>query len=233
MPLLPLLLICVGGVFCLAPLGLYLSWLAALNRRPRPTVLPGPWDFVALLCGLSGFLTAGGAVAFAGVMSNARILLRGNATQAWGVWTAEYVVWFLFAAGFILLVVGVVAGGAWVRAGSLSVYNLARPPAEAAVAAALSGCGLPAGRAGDRWGDAAGGVTVRTFDALRHVTVRVVGDDPRRREALARALARELAAAPADPTNLTAVWLGSASTILGATVAAVSVVVGYVVYVGR
>jgi hypothetical protein len=40
----------------LSPLGLYCLALAYVNRSRRPVLVPGGWDFVALLFGLSGFV---------------------------------------------------------------------------------------------------------------------------------------------------------------------------------
>src|SRR4051794_41973769 len=42
------------------PLAIYLLYLAHLNGRTPPTLVPGPWDFGAVLLGLSGFLLLAG-----------------------------------------------------------------------------------------------------------------------------------------------------------------------------
>jgi hypothetical protein len=52
-----------GGMACLFPLAAYLLYLAMINNRPHPTMLSGPWDFVGILVGTSGFwLIAGPAI---------------------------------------------------------------------------------------------------------------------------------------------------------------------------
>ncbi len=55
-------LIFIGSscLLCILPLTLYLTFLTVLNRRDRATIISGPWDFVAVLLGLSGFIILGG-----------------------------------------------------------------------------------------------------------------------------------------------------------------------------
>ena len=50
------------GVCCLFPLSLYFLFLASLHQRPRPTMISGVWDAIALFLGLIGFLLVGGTV---------------------------------------------------------------------------------------------------------------------------------------------------------------------------
>src|SRR5262245_15833948 len=78
-----------AGVFCLTPLAMYLLWLAAVNRRDRPTVVSGVWDFIALVAGLSGFLIFGAPIAVLALQSNARYGLRGNFEQLRTAWNQE------------------------------------------------------------------------------------------------------------------------------------------------
>ena len=40
-------------------LTLYLCWIASINRRSRPTVVAGVWDFAFLMVGLLGFILVG------------------------------------------------------------------------------------------------------------------------------------------------------------------------------
>ncbi len=46
---------------CLLPLAVYCLILALANRRPRPFLVPGGWDFAGVLFAASGFLISGGA----------------------------------------------------------------------------------------------------------------------------------------------------------------------------
>jgi len=58
---------CFIGVFCLAPLAVYLLWLAAVHRRGQPVPISGGGDLTALLIGLSGFILAGAVVTLTAV----------------------------------------------------------------------------------------------------------------------------------------------------------------------
>jgi hypothetical protein len=42
------------------PLALYCFFLAFINRRPHPVVIPASWDFAALLAAVSGLVLCGG-----------------------------------------------------------------------------------------------------------------------------------------------------------------------------
>ena len=51
-----ILVVCLAGVCSLTPIAFYFIWLSVITRRDRPTIISGPWDFAALLAGLSGFI---------------------------------------------------------------------------------------------------------------------------------------------------------------------------------
>ena len=216
----------------LGPLALYLTWLGVVNRRPRPTAVSGPWDFVALAAGLSGFLLLGGGVLAAGLHAGVRSALAGNWVQVRAAWDADRLLWLLAVAGYVLAVGGFVWLGVRGRAGSLSVYNLPRDRAEAAVEAALADAGISATRFGDVW--AAGGARVAAIDpfpGFRHVTVRLLDADPRVREELERGLRARLAATVTG-TNPVAVWVMTAGVVCMLT-ALMGVAVLYVVFLAR
>ena len=50
----------------LPPLALYLLVLGWINRRPRPVVMSGSWEFAGVLFALSGFLLVGGPALLGG-----------------------------------------------------------------------------------------------------------------------------------------------------------------------
>ncbi len=62
-----LLVLCMIVFTCLFPLTIYCLILAYVNHRPRPTMVPGAWDFVGVLLGLSGFILVGGPLLVAAV----------------------------------------------------------------------------------------------------------------------------------------------------------------------
>ena len=114
--------LCFAGVFCLTPLAVYLLWLAAVNRRARPTAVSGTWDFIALVAGLSGFLLLGAPIAITALQSNARYWTRGNFEQLRSAWNQERVTWLIVAGGYVASVATAVAVGTIRRKNTLAVY---------------------------------------------------------------------------------------------------------------
>jgi len=56
----------------LPPLALYLLALGWVNRRPRPMMAAGTWDFAGVLFALSGFLLFGGPALLGGLDEQSR-----------------------------------------------------------------------------------------------------------------------------------------------------------------
>lgn len=226
---LPLLVVLLCGAFGLAPLALYLSWLASVNRRPRPTVVGGGWDFVWLLGGLSGFLIYGGGLLVAGLQSNVRYAVRGNWQQVRDAWGHERITWAAIAVGYLLAVAGLAALVIASRLRTLSVFNIDRHEAEAAIDAALAEAGVSASRFGNVWSNDRPVVAIDAFTGLRHVSVRVLSPDPRAREELERALRPRLAAAPPAGAPVAA-WLYSAAISCGVAVLCCTILTGFFIY---
>lgn len=201
--------LCMGGIVCLTPLTLYLFWLAALNRRVRPTVVAGNWDFVALLAALSGFLLCVGFVLSA-VSVQASPFAGGGFAQVWRTrWLTE-VTWLLVTGGYLALVLAAAALTLRRRQRTLAVYNIDPADAEAALAAALANAGLAAGRFGNLWSDGRPLAEVVPFHALKHVSVRLLADDQRLREELERELRAAVPRRPAAD-NPAAAWIATAA----------------------
>lgn len=192
---LPIVITCLVGVFCLAPVVIYLTWLAALNRRPQPTVLDGQLDFAALLAGLSGFILFGGGVLVAAVQSNARIVGRGSWEQIRAAWGQEQTAWLATAGGYLIVVIAVATVGFINRRRSVVVFNVDRPTVETAVEDSLAATGLPADRQGNLWrvADNTPVVSLDPAPGLRNVTVRFESADPRIAEELDRGIRFRLA----------------------------------------
>jgi hypothetical protein len=173
-----ILVVCLAGVFCLGPLVFYFLWLAGINRRDRPTVVAGPWDFVALLCGLSGFVLFGGALLLSLLQSNARFWMRGNFEALREAWGQEQTTWTLIVLGYLFVVVGGTVLALLSRRCTLVVYNVDPGQFETMLAELFEQMGRPIERRGNLW---AGGVPlfeVEPFAAGRVVTLRWVSDDP-------------------------------------------------------
>jgi hypothetical protein len=227
---LPLLVILLCGVFCLAPLTLYLSWLGSINRRPRPTVVGGGWDFVWLLGGLSGFLLFGGGLLVASLQSSVRYAARGNWQQIRDAWGEEKFAWAAVALGYLLVVGGLSALVIVSRMRTLSVFNIDRSEAEAVIDAALAEAGVSASRFGNVWSNDRPVVAIDVFHGLRHVSVRLLSTDPRVCEELDRILRQKFAAAPPSDSPVAA-WLYSAAISCGVTVVFCVLLVAFFIYV--
>jgi hypothetical protein len=205
-----IVIICLCGVFCFGPLSLYLTWLGAVNRRNRPTVMAGTWDFVALIAGLSGFLIFGGGMLLALLQSSIRALFSGNFAAFHLAWEAEHLAWMVIALVYFLSVAGLVFFSLRSRIHSLSVYNMNRDQMELVIETTLAEMGLSATRFGNVWAQDHGIVSLDTFPGFRHATVRFLVSDERLREELERALRLRLSTVFMMP-NPIAVWITSAS----------------------
>lgn len=167
----------LAGVFSLAPLLLYLLWLSIIVRRHRPTVLPGHWDFAALLAGLSGFILFGGGLLLFLMQSNVRFLIRGNFEALRDAWAKEYVAWLITILLYMLFVVGGSFLTLQSRRRSLVIYNVEPEQFEAALAEVFDQLGRPVERRGNLFVGGLPLCEVDTFHAGRTVTLRWVSED--------------------------------------------------------
>ncbi|OWK36985.1 hypothetical protein FRUB_07907 [Fimbriiglobus ruber] len=219
-------------MLCLTPVAVYLSWLGSINRRPRPTVISGAWDFVFLLGGLAGFVLFGGGIILSVLQSNIRLIGRGNWEQIKAVWGQEHLEWAAVTLAYILIVAAVVAVVVLLRAATLSVYNIGRDDLENAVDEALAQAGIPGVRTGNVWAADYRVVAIDWFAGFRHATVRILTPHPRDAEEIERGLRKRLAATPAADGPV-ASWLRSAATICLAAVACSLFLVFYFLYLNR
>jgi hypothetical protein len=142
-----LILIGSGCLVCLMPLAIYLLYLAHLNGRTPPTLVPGPWDFGAVLLGLSGFLLLAGPLLISLVDSVWRGYVFGGWADLRGVGRREALAGSLMAVGY-LIIVG--SGVAWLirnRRPVTAVYNVAAAAVEPALTVVLDELGHPWRRA--------------------------------------------------------------------------------------
>lgn len=204
------LVVCLAGVFCLAPLSAYLLWLALLNRRPRPSVVAGTWDFTALLLGLSGFLLYGGGLLLSLLQSNVRYWMRGNLEALRDAWGREKVAWLLVVGAYLLLVVGGAALTLLSRRRTLVVYNVEPGPFEVTLAEVFEQVGRPAERRGNVWVAGTPVCEVEAFAGGRTVTLRWVGDDPQLAQEVERHLRAAVGGIPSADSQ-TGRWLMSSA----------------------
>jgi hypothetical protein len=171
------LVVCLAAVLCLGPLAGYLLWLTTVTRRDRPTLVTGPWDFAALLVGLSGFVLFGGVLLLTLVQSNARFLTRGNFEAIRNSWGQEKTSWTLVTMGYVVMVFGGVYVTLVARRRSLVVYNVEPERFEAAVTEVFEHRGMPLERRGNTWSSGVPLFELEPFAAGKTVTLRWLSDD--------------------------------------------------------
>jgi hypothetical protein len=138
-PLLPLV------VAFLVPVAAYCLLLAAINRRPHPVMVSGPWDAAGLLFAASGgLLYVGPAILWMRFIGEVSTPAVGRSfldvfLPSWRIWLAYYVV--LIAGSIALL---------WLRRGKTVIYNVAPPDFERVLALLLDRLGLDWNRLGNR-----------------------------------------------------------------------------------
>jgi hypothetical protein len=222
----------MGGVVCFTPLTVYLFWLAAVNRRDRPTVVAGTWDFVALLAGLSGFLGCGTGLFLSVVVAGAHLWGGNTFEEIRDSWGKDRTAWTIALAA-LLAAVGLAVGLTLVaRRRVLVAYNTDLPAADAALSRVFDDLGLPVKRLGHLWTDGRRLVEVVPFHLFRHVSFRLVADDPRLREELDRRLR---AAVPDQPAgdNPVAPWITTTAASLFITVLCCVLLIGTAVFAVR
>ncbi|MCE9566022.1 MAG: hypothetical protein K8U57_28710 [Planctomycetes bacterium] len=192
-----ILVICIANVFCLAPLSIYLFYLAILARRDRPTVISGPWDFAGLTVGLSGFFVFGGGIVLSLLQSNFRYWLRGNLEAFRAAWGSEKTAWMVISTVYFLGIVCGIALTLAARRRSLVVYNIEPIDFESAIVDVFEQLGRPLERRGNLWAAGVPLFELDSFEGGRTVTLRWVAEDLvlfQEAERLLRQAARNLAA---------------------------------------
>ena len=132
----------------LFPLTVYCVVLAMVNRRRHPVVVSGPWDFLGVVLGQSGFLLAGGPAILSNLVLPGR-LLRLPESQSEADWRPALLA-VLLALYFVALVVGVLLV-ARLRREVTSVYNIEPSRFDEVFGRVLDQLGFPWTRAGNRF----------------------------------------------------------------------------------
>jgi hypothetical protein len=213
-----ILVLCLAAVFCLAPLAIYLLWLALVTRRPRPTVISGTWDFVGLAAGLSGFVLFGGGLVLSLVQSNFRYWMRGNFESLRAAWGQEKVTWMLFAFLYVTLVITWIALALAARRRSLVVYHVDPAVFEAALGEIFEQLNRPVERHGNLWVGPVPLAEVDRFVAGRTVTLRWVAEDRLLFQEVERLL-REAVRTISSDENPATRWLMAGAVGAGASAA--------------
>jgi hypothetical protein len=210
------LVICVLAALCLPPLAVYLLWLTTVTRRSRPTVISGPWDFAALVAGLSGFILFGGALMLSVLQSNFRYWMRGNVEALRAAWGQERVLWSILAGAYALLVLTWVVLTVLARRRSLVFYNVEPAEFEATVTEVFDQLNRPVERRGNQWIGNVPLFELDRFEAGHTVTLRWVAEDPILFQEVERLL-REAVRGLAPEQNGATAWLMAAALGTGLT----------------
>jgi hypothetical protein len=136
--------------FLLPPLALYLIVLGWINRRPRPILTAGTWDFAGVLFAVSGFLLIGGPAFLSSLDEKSRLFwLLGDAESSRPSPGANWTFWIVAR----LIYFGIIAGGAasvlWRCRRLTSVYNVDSQGIITALEQTFQRLGLNALRTGD------------------------------------------------------------------------------------
>jgi hypothetical protein len=214
-----ILVLCLAGVFCLAPVAMYFLWLAFVTRRQQPTLLSGPWDFVGLVAGLSGFILFGGGLVLSLFQSNFRYWMRGNFESLRAAWGQEKVTWILLALLYLMMVIGWIALTIAARRRSLVIYNIEPSTFEATLAEVFDQINRPVERRGNLWICGVPLCELDRFVGGQTVTLRWLSDDRRLFQDVERLL-REALRHVMAADNPTSRWLMASS--VGAGLSAVS-----------
>jgi hypothetical protein len=172
-----ILVLCLAGAFCLAPLAVYLLWLAQITRRERPTIMAGTWDYAILLIGLSGFILFGGALILSLLQSNFRYWMRGNAEGLRAAWGQEWLTWTLLALLYLIIVVGGITLTLLSRRRTLVVYNVDLATFESTLTEVFEHLNRPIERRGNIWFSGVPLLELERFPRGKTVTLRWISDD--------------------------------------------------------
>jgi hypothetical protein len=174
-----ILVLCMVGAFCLAPLAIYLLWLAQITRKSRPTILGGAWDYAGLLMGLSGFILFGGALVLSLLQTNFRYWMRGNFEGLRAAWIQEKVTWIILAGTYLTLVIGCIALTLASRRRTIVLYNINPNAFETTLTEVFEQMDRPIERRGNAWFGPMGAqlFELERFARGRTVTLRWVSED--------------------------------------------------------
>jgi hypothetical protein len=132
----------------LLPLAVYLLILGSINRRRRPLLVGGVWDFIGLLFAASGFLLFGGPAVLSSLSERwRRRWLLGQAGGDAGEGLYEF--WVFLSALYFLAVVAGAAWLLWRQRHLTAVYNVSGDLLEEALGRACDRLGLNPVRSGN------------------------------------------------------------------------------------
>jgi len=214
------------------PIGIYCLILGALNRRDRPVLVSGPWDFAGVLFAASGVLLV--VVPF-GMLPSLhehwqfyRLMGHpGTGEERGGVtYILSLGLWFLYYAGVILSAVWMLNR----RRAITAVYNVDSSVLEVGLSRVLERLGLPWRRSGNYFllsPAASNGLALEleSFPPLRHATLRWHGADAPSRQAIEKELEMVLAGMSASENSVAGWFFSLGASVMLVTLAGVAFLV--------
>jgi hypothetical protein len=194
-----ILLILLFLVF-IFPIAVYLLILGLMNRRDRPMVLSGVWDFVGVLWAASGLLlfVCPGALAALHERWQLHFLVGGSrAVEALG--EEGQLLWTFISALYFTVVV---SGAAWLlfrRRQMTSIYNIEPPVFDTLLAGVLDRLGCSWARAGNQLFIKPGTALLNNQPAqaeMPRVHTEIIGSELAHAAMRARTLTEALAGSP-------------------------------------
>jgi hypothetical protein len=137
----------------LLPLAIYLLLLGTINRRRRPLMVSGPWDFVGVLFAASGFLLFGGPGALSVLNDRWRdaLVYGQNPSSATATTESLWDWWLFFMAAYFVVVVAGAAYFLWRARNQTSIYNVDLETIQTSLARIFERLGLRPLRSGDMY----------------------------------------------------------------------------------
>jgi hypothetical protein len=132
----------------LFPVAIYFLILGAINRRDRPLMVSGAWDFVGILFAASGFLLFVGPGVLGALYERWRYFLLFGQGGTVALSNAGYYFWVSVWGLYYVLVVGGAAFMLWRRRKTTAIYNVDVPTLQTALTEVLERLGLSWTRAG-------------------------------------------------------------------------------------
>jgi hypothetical protein len=201
------------------PLGIYCLILGVLNRRDRPLLVSGPWDFAGVLFAASGFLLFVGPAVLSSLHERWRYYwMYGDNSNGEDINTIAHYSWLT---AWYLYYAVIVAGAAYIlrqRRCLTAIYNIAAADLEIALARVLERLDMGWTRQGNHYllKSAAGypaELEVEISLAFSHATLHWHEVQPAMRQEIERDLAIVLAGMP-TPVNYAAGWFLSLASLL-------------------
>jgi hypothetical protein len=211
----------------LFPLALYCFILAGVNRRDRPLLLRGTWDFVGVLFALSGMLLWAGPLLLTNLGQRTLVdNLAGEAPRSFDdLWSRWWLLWACYY-GFV------VAGAVFLlilRGSITAIYNVDVEQLPQLLLQAVQHLGFDVAQnqqnqiliapakslapAGEGPPTFCAAVDIDPSPGMCHATLRWYTDEPKVRAEIEQELSRQLSAArPLD--NPAGAWLLTVSTVL-------------------